>query len=71
MTQRVGLHAYVETDTKEMENSVKVCIAKTIRNNNAMTQRAALHAYVKTDTKVMANSVKVCMAKTINKMILE
>ena len=62
---------YVQTDAKEMKNSVKVCMAKTIRNDNAITQRAALHAYVKTDTKEMEIYIKVCMAKTINKMIMQ
>ena len=31
MTQRVGLHVHVKIDKKEMENSVKVRMAKTIK----------------------------------------
>ena len=29
-TQRVALHVLVKTDTRVMENSVKVCMAKTM-----------------------------------------
>ena len=46
MTKRVDLHVHVKIDRKEMENSVKVCMAKTIKNDNAITQRVGLLVYL-------------------------
>ena len=47
MTQRVGLTCACKNRYEWDGNSVKVCMAKTIKNDNAMPQRVGLHVHVK------------------------